>query len=62
MPAKYAQASNKVFHSRILPLDTPAVKTTTTNDFSEVPNEQRLTKEFAPGAMSNRAAQNLNFF
>jgi hypothetical protein len=54
--------ATKSFTAGVLPPDTPAVKATTTNEVSEVPNEQRLTEEFAPGAMSNRAAQNLNFF
>jgi hypothetical protein len=44
-----------------MPPDNRAVKTTPTNEVSEVPNKQRLTEEFAPSAMSNRAAQNLNF-
>jgi hypothetical protein len=56
MPARYAEASNKVFHSRDMPRHTPAVKATITNEVSRVPNKQRLTEEFAPGAMSNRAA------
>jgi hypothetical protein len=51
MPAKYAEASNKVFHSRILPLDTPAVKATTTSEVSSVPNKQRLTKKSATRAI-----------
>jgi hypothetical protein len=60
MPARYAEASNKVFHSRILLLDTPAVKATTTNEVSRVPNKQRLTERSATRAIfSERASSEL---
>jgi hypothetical protein len=51
MPARYAEASNKVFHSRELPLDTPAVKAAPAKEVSRVPNKQRLTKKSATRAI-----------
>jgi hypothetical protein len=51
MPAKYAEASNKVFPAGILPPDTQAVKATTTNELSKVPNKQRLRERSATKAI-----------
>jgi hypothetical protein len=60
MPARYAEASNKVFHSRGTPLDSPAVKATPTNEVSRVPNKKRVMERSATRAIfSERACSEL---
>jgi hypothetical protein len=56
MPARYAEASNKVFHAGILPLDTPVVKAMPTNEVSKGPNRQHLTERSATRAIFSEMA------
>ena len=60
MPARYAEASNKVFHTRVLPPHIPVVKATPDSEVSKMPNKQRLTERSATRAIfSERASSEL---
>jgi hypothetical protein len=56
MPARYADASNKVFPTGLVPPHTPVVKARATNEVSKVPNKQRLTQKSATTAIFSEMA------